>query len=113
MEIKVSKIEIGGVLTLPHNWKGYSFNEETDSWIKDSDLYKDERGNLYPFCSMVSTNSIANIFETSPIDVVNRLNDNNILIIRGDINDIFVIAYILVGSGDIENHTLETKLLLD
>ncbi|MCK4454687.1 hypothetical protein KAW18_03820 [candidate division WOR-3 bacterium] len=107
MEVKISKIDIGGVLTLPPNWKGYSFNEDTDSWIKDSDLYKDKKGSLHPFCSMVSTSNIAKIFETCPI------NDNNILIIRGDINDIFVIAYVLVGSSDIENHTLETKLLLN
>lgn len=107
MEIKVSKIEIGGVLTLPHDWKGYSFNEETNSWVKDSDLYKDEKGSLYPFCSMVSINSIAKIFEACPI------NDNNILIIRGNINDIFVVAYILVGSSDIENYTFGTKLLLN
>jgi nitrogen regulatory protein PII-like uncharacterized protein len=107
MEVKVSEIDIGGVLTLPHNWKGYSFNEEANSWIKDSDLYKDEKDNLHPFCSMVSTNRVAKIFETCPI------NENNILIIRGNINDIFVIAYILVGGINIENHEFETKLLLD
>lgn len=107
MEIKISEIDIGGILTLPSDWKGYSFNEETDSWIKDSDLYKDEKGSLHPFCSMVSTNRIAKIFESSPI------NENNILVVRGNINDIFVIAYILVGSSDIKNYTFETKLLFN
>jgi hypothetical protein len=105
MEIKISEIDIGGILTLPSNWRGYSFNEETDSWIKDSDLYKDERGSLHPFCSMVSTNRIAEIFEACPT------NDNNILIIRGDITYIFVIAYILIGNIDIKNYEFETKLL--
>ena len=107
MEIKISKIDIGGVLTLPPNWKGYNFNEESNSWVKDSDLYKDEKNNLYPFCSAVSTNEIAKVFESSPI------NENNILIIRGDINDIFIIAYILVGSINIKNYEFETKLLID
>jgi hypothetical protein len=56
---------------------------------------------------MLPINRITKIFEACPI------NDNNILIIRGNINDIFVIAYILVGSINIKNHKFETKLLLD
>lgn len=109
MEVKINRtdIGIGNILTLSYGWKGYSFNEETDSWIKDSDLYKDEEGKLYPFCSTIRTNRIVEIFENTPI------NDNNILIIRGNINDIFVIAYVLVGSSDIKNHEFETKLLID
>jgi hypothetical protein len=105
MEIKVSETEIGGVLTLPSDWKGYNFNEKTELWVKDSDLYKDEENNLYPFCSVVFTKDIVKTFESSPI------NENNILIIRGKINDIFAIAYILVGSIDIKNYKFKTKLL--
>jgi hypothetical protein len=106
MEVKISEIDIGGILTLSSNWKGYSFNEESNSWIEDSDLYKDERGSLHPFCSIVSTNTITEIFKTCPI------NDNNILIVRENMNDIFMIAYILVGSIDIKNYKFKTKLLL-
>lgn len=107
MEIKMSKIDIGGVLTLPSNWEGYNFNEETNSWIKGSDLYKDKKGKLYPFCSMASIGDIAKSFKTCPID------EDNILIIRGEVNDTFVVAYILVGSSDIENYEFKTKLLID
>jgi hypothetical protein len=107
MEIKISEIDIGSILTLPSNWKGYSFNEETNSWIKDSDLYKDEKGSLHPFCSMISTNRITEIFRSSPI------NENEILIIRGNINNIFMIGYMLVGSININNYTFKTKLLID
>lgn len=107
MEIKISEIDIGGILILPPDWKGYSFNEESNSWVKGSDLYKDEKNNLYPFCSMVNTNEITKIFENSPT------NENNILIIRGDINDIFKISYILVGSINIENYEFETKFLIN
>jgi hypothetical protein len=107
MEVKISEVGTGNILTLSSNWKGYSFNENTDSWIKDNNLYKDEKNNLYPFCSEISINSVTKIFETCPI------NDNNILIIRGNINGAFVVAYILVGSVDIKSHKFETKLLMD
>ena len=121
MEIKRSKIDINNTLTLPPDWKGYSFNEKSNSWVKDSDLYKDEKSDLHPFCSMVHINKIAKIFENSPI------NENNILIIKfaadgnfaffvepldgGNVNDIFILAYILVGSIDIKNYEFETKLV--
>lgn len=106
MKIKTSEIgDIGEILTLSYNWKGCSFNDETNSWIKDNDLHKDGKGNLYPFCSTVPTNDVVKIFESAPI------NENNILIIRGNISDIFVVAYILVGSVNIENYKFETKLL--
>ena len=107
MEIKISEIDIGDVLILPPDWKGYSFDEETNSWVKGSNLYKDEKGNLHPFCSLVHTNRVAKIFKGSPI------NEDKILIIRGNINDIFTIAYILVGSINIKNYEFETKLLIE
>lgn len=107
MEVKISEIDIGGILTLPSNWKGYSFNEESNSWIKDSDLYKDEKGRLYPFCSTIRTNRIVEIFENAPI------NESNILIIRRHIDNTSMNGYILVGNVDIKNYEFEMKLLID
>jgi hypothetical protein len=106
MEVKISEIDIGGVLTLPPNWKGYNFNDESNLWVRESDLHKDEKGNLYPFCSVISTNSIEEIFESCPTD------ENYILIVRGDENS-YMNGYILVGNHRLllNNYKFETKLL--
>ena len=107
MEVKINRtgIGIGNILTLSYDWKGYSFNEETDSWIKDSDLYKDEEGRLYPFCSTIRTNRIVEIFENAPI------NESNILITRRHIDNTSINGYILVGDVGIKNYEFETKSL--
>lgn len=106
MEVKISKIGIGDLLVLPRNWKGYNFNDESNLWVKESDLYKNEKGNLYPFCSVISTNSIEEVFKSCPI------NEDYILIIRGDENS-YMNGYILVGNYKllVDNYKFETKLL--
>ena len=105
MEVKISKIGIGDLLVLPHNWRGYNFNNESNVWVKEKNLHKDEKGNLYPFCSVMSIDNIKKVFESCPID------ENYIVIIRGD-EDIYINGYILVGNYMLmDNYKFETKLL--
>ena len=107
MELKIAKIDVGTMLVLPPDWKGYNFRYD-DVWLKDHELGRVRLAyfkrydpikhakvtyGLSPFALVMTPGEIIKVFESCP----DKENKENMLISRGIPWDNLLEAYLLVG----------------